>query len=43
MKTKKFEELYTEFEKNIKYIKCQTHGFKISLVIGESSITGNIN
>jgi hypothetical protein len=36
MLDEKFEELYREFEKNIKSINCSIHGGKISLVIVES-------
>ncbi len=43
MNAEKFEELYAEFEKNIKLIKCPTHGAKITAVIGESQIIENIN
>ena len=43
MKQEKFEELYVEFDKNIKFIKCPIHGAKITAVIGESQIIENIN
>jgi hypothetical protein len=43
MKQEKFEELYAEFEKSIKFIKCPTHGAKITAVIGESLIIENLN
>jgi hypothetical protein len=36
MKVEKYEEFYAEFEKNVKSIKCPTHGAKISLVVVES-------
>ena len=36
MKQEKFEELYVEFDKNIKFIKCPIHGAKITAAIGES-------
>jgi hypothetical protein len=36
MNSEKYEKLYAEFEKNIKFIKCPIHGAKITAVIGES-------